>query len=129
MFGKKKATLVESRRSISVAGTSYRQKELRKIAGKKTKDGVDVPVIAALVPDTGNKHDRNAVSVQIDGTLVGYLPSDEAADLQRHLIKFRKKTKTHVAVNGKILGGWKRGRKDEGNYGVRVFFDPADLSS
>lgn len=128
MFGKKKATLIESRRSIQVAGTSYRQKELQRIAGKKTKDGVDLPVVAALVPEPSNKHDRNAVSVQINGTLVGYLPSGKAAEVQRDLIEFRKRTRTHVAVNGKIIGGQKRSRKDEANYGVRVFFDVADLN-
>ena len=129
MFRKKKATLVESRRSVTVAGTSYRQKELRKIAGKKTEDGFDLPVVAALVPEPSNEHDRNAVSVQIDGTLVGYLSRETAAQVQRELIAFRKRTRRHVAVNAKIVGGWKRGRKDEGDYGVRVYFDAADLAN
>ena len=128
MFGKKKATLIESRRSVQVAGTSYRQKALRKIAGKKTEDGFDLPVTAALVPEPSNEHDRNAVSVQIDGALVGYLPRDLAAEAQPDLIEFRKRTRRHVAVNGRIVGGWKRGRKDEGDYGVRVYFDVTALN-
>jgi len=128
MFGrKKKATLVESSRSLKVAGTSYRQDDLRKIAGKKTKEGHDLPVVAALVPHPSNEHDPNAVSVQIDGLLVGYLSRDEAKKVQPALLDFHQRTKTHVAVNAKVIGGKKVSRKEETNYGVRVYFNPADL--
>ena len=33
---------------------------------------------ALLVPEPSNPHDPNAVMVQIEGRLVGYLPRDEA---------------------------------------------------
>lgn len=127
MFGRKQATLIESDKARQVVGTSHYQDALRKVAGKKTKEGVDVATIAALVPHPSNPHDRNAVSVQVDGNIIGYLSADYAANVQPHLQAFRKKTKTHIAVNARITGGWKQSRKDQGNYGARVYFDVADL--
>ncbi len=56
-----------------MAGESHYQEALREIAG--TAEGeVRLEVTAALVPEPANPHDPNAVRVEIDGRLVGYLP-------------------------------------------------------
>ena len=56
-----------------MAGESHYQDALHAIAG--SSDGeVRFDTTAALVPEPSNPHDANAVRVEIDGRLVGYLP-------------------------------------------------------
>lgn len=56
-----------------MAGESHYQDALHAIAG--TCEGeVRFETTAALVPEPGNPHDPNAVRVEVDGRLVGYLP-------------------------------------------------------
>ena len=63
-----------------VAGESHYSPAIRRIFGKDFKpDGCETDVTAALIPDSTNRHDRNAVGVLIGGELVGYLPRVDAA--------------------------------------------------
>lgn len=60
-----------------VAGTSQYQAELARLEaampnGKRRKFRV------VLTPDPGNAHDPRAVAVRHDGTLIGYLPREDA---------------------------------------------------
>ena len=58
---------------MNVAGESHYQDALHAIAG--SGDGeTRFETTAALVPEPSNPHDPNAVKVEIDGRLVGYLP-------------------------------------------------------
>jgi len=66
-------TRLEGRELVNVAGESHYQDALHAIAG--SGDGeVRFETTAALVPEPSNPHDPNAVRVEIDGRLVGYLP-------------------------------------------------------
>jgi len=56
-----------------VAGESHYQDALHAIAGDGDGE-VRFEATAALVPEPSNPHDPNAVRVEIDGRLVGYLP-------------------------------------------------------
>jgi hypothetical protein len=63
----------------SVAGESYHQHELQQIADARPTGGPAVRlVIAQLVREPENPHDRNAVRVEVGGEHVGYLPRDLA---------------------------------------------------
>lgn len=63
---------------MNVAGESHYQEALREIVGTTTATEVAVDTEALLVPEPSNPHDPNAVMVQIDGKLVGYLPRGDA---------------------------------------------------
>ena len=52
---------------LSVAGTSYRESEIR--AAMEKRGG-----IASLVPEPDNAHDSEAVKVVVNGQHVGYIP-------------------------------------------------------
>jgi len=123
MFGRKKAKMLEGATEWHVVGTSYRQPALAKIAGKKKKEPADHEVVAAIVPEPENEHDSNAVAVQVDGELVGYLSRGDAKKVQPLLLEMLKRDKVYAACRGRVIGGVKRSRKDETDYGVRLYFD------
>lgn len=63
-----------------VAGESNYAKEIRSLFGRDFKpDGTELTLTAQLIPEPHNTYDRNAVSVQINGRTVGYLPREDAA--------------------------------------------------
>lgn len=43
------------------------------------------PLLAVLQTEPTNEHDRNAITVTIDGVHVGYVPADETARFHRQL--------------------------------------------
>lgn len=47
--------------------------------------GTEFYLTARLIPEPHNKHDRNAVSVRLNGSTVGYLPREEAVHYARVL--------------------------------------------
>jgi hypothetical protein len=55
---------------FDVAGESFYQANLKAIAGDERRK----KVVAQLVCERNNKHDPNAVKVEINGALVGHLP-------------------------------------------------------
>lgn len=66
---------------VEVSGESYRQKEIRQLFGHQPLSyGRELETIAQLVPEPGNRFDKNAVQVRVDGNLVGYLPRELAGD-------------------------------------------------
>jgi hypothetical protein len=58
-----------------VAGESHYEKQLRKLAGRGTGER---DIVATLQHDPGNRYDKNAVKVLIDGEHVGFLPKEDA---------------------------------------------------
>ncbi len=71
-------TLVEGRELVAVVGESHYQDALRAVTGSDGTIEVRHECRAALVAEPGNPHDPNAVMVQIDGRLVGYLSRADA---------------------------------------------------
>ena len=69
-------TRLHGRELINVAGESHYQDALHEI----TQDEQRLETTAALIPEPTNPHDPNAVKVEIDGKLVGYLPRQAAID-------------------------------------------------
>jgi collagen type III alpha len=63
-----------------IAGESHYLEAIRSLFGNDFKpSGSEVVLNAVLAPEPSNRHDRNAVGVWIGGSLVGYLPREEAA--------------------------------------------------
>ena len=68
--------------NTEVAGEFARMDSIHKAIGRKPKKDEEIErtdLIAALVPEPTNPHDRNAVMVQINGQHVGYLEKEVAA--------------------------------------------------
>jgi hypothetical protein len=63
--------------------------------------------------EDGNPHDRSAVSLWIDGLLVGYLPRDQASALRPGLLAAQEREGKPIALEGVIVKGAMRG--DEGS--------------
>ncbi|SKA26275.1 HIRAN domain-containing protein [Consotaella salsifontis] len=107
---------------LDVVGESHYQAELNRICGGKTDDGHEMEVEALLVEEPTNPYDSNAVAVVIDGLVVAYLPRDDAA-AYRQLLSRQKLSGEHLKVDALIVGGWNRGRRGQGHYGVKLDVD------
>jgi hypothetical protein len=62
---------------IRVVGTSHYQDALLELSGRQGDEEIRVEKTAVFVPEPDNPHDPNAIAVQIEGRLVGYLSRDE----------------------------------------------------
>ena len=62
---------------IRVVGTSHYQEALARLSGRRADEEVRVQKIAVLVPEPENPYDPDAIAIQIEGALVGYLSRDE----------------------------------------------------
>jgi hypothetical protein len=102
---------------FDIVGESFYQEDLERICGGKTEDGVEFECEAALVPEAGNPHDKNAVRIEINFKKVGHLSREHAAE-------YRKILGTTVSIcDSMIVGGWNRGKKDQGHFGVKLDID------
>lgn len=102
-----------------VVGESHYQTALERIAGGRSDDGAEHGCTAVLVPEPQNKHDKNAIRVDIDGVTVGYLSRSDARDLGK-VLRGKGLGGTTLTVNAMIVGGWDRGGGDRGHFGVRL---------
>jgi hypothetical protein len=119
------AVLLKQRKGrgfVHAVGESNYQKELLAIVkrhGGPQPDGVKIEVHAALVPEPDNKHDPNAISIQLEGKKVAYLSRDDAEDYQE-VVQHLARRKQFGACRAFIMGG----AKGKPSYGI--FLDLAD---
>jgi hypothetical protein len=105
--------------SVKVAGTSYRQPALERVAGQKQWQSTQQDVVATIVLENGNPHDKNAVRVEIFGEHVGYLARADAMSY-REMLRGSGRAAIAQQCLAYITGGWERGGGDRGHYGVRL---------
>lgn len=110
---------------LEVVGEASYQDALWMICGGSLGDRIRHRVVAVLVPEPKNPHDPNAISVRIDGHLIGYLPRDIAALYVAGLHAAMARCAGYVALEGVIVGG---GYYDDGpgRLGVWLEHDPRD---
>ncbi len=111
---------------LEVVGESRHQDVLWRLCGKAEGDNVRCPIVAVLVPEPTNPYDANAITVQINGHIIGYLPR---ATAQQYLPGLKHLMSLHggyIALHGVIVGG---GYYDDGpgRLGVWLEHDPADF--
>lgn len=102
---------------VAVVGESFRQDTLDALGGRRSDRGVErAQHMAALIPEPDNPVDPAAISVQIEGRLVGYL---SRADAQAYgpILDLVKAKGYGVGCHASLLGGWERG-PDRGSIGV-----------
>lgn len=69
---RKQAQKARSHDFMGVAGESYRQSALSSLIS------LDGPLVATLIPEPTNPHDKNAIRVVVNGQHVGYLKREAA---------------------------------------------------
>jgi HIRAN domain len=104
-----------------VVGESHYQDDLLAICGEKLPGRHVRRTTAALIRQTDNPYDQNAVAVHIAGRHVGYLSRDNAATVSPILA-----TRPAVVVEAWITGGWDDGAGDVGFFGVVLAMPPPD---
>jgi hypothetical protein len=120
-------TLVTGDESLDVVGESYRQDALWLIVGGNTTEHVRHDVVAILTPETKNPKDANAISVWVDGSLVGFLSREDAERYRPGLIALCQRHRRPVALRGHIIGGGLREDGQIGYLGVFLDHDPAEF--
>jgi hypothetical protein len=105
--------------SIDIVGESHYQNALDAICGGKTPDGHNLIVQAALIQENNNPHDNKAIRIDIEGMTVGYFNRSLAREYRKRITEAGYPSVTAIC-NGMIVGGWKRGKNDEGHYGVKL---------
>lgn len=111
-----------------VVGESHYQGALEQASGGRTEKGAATPrVIAELVREPRNRHDRNAVAVQVGGSTVGYIPRS-AAPRWGPIVEHLWETGFLATAYAEITGGWDRGRRDRGSFGLQLWCaDPPEV--
>ncbi|MEU8239990.1 hypothetical protein AB0C07_17225 [Actinoplanes missouriensis] len=90
--------------SAEVVGETHYAKAIRALFGSDfNPQGTDITVPLQLIPDRNNRHDRNAVGVWSDSSLLGHLPRPEAARYVKVLTALTKRGLT-PEVNAQIHG-------------------------
>ena len=97
--------------SYNIVGEQSYQNNLKKIAGPKEEESKFFECYAKVSSEPFNQYDKNAIKVEINGFLVGYLSRGEAAKLAGKVVN-----KNVPAV---IDGGWKD-KESTGSYGVKL---------
>lgn len=120
------AFLLGGQDDLEVVGESAHQDALWGLCRGTVGERVRFGIVAVLVPEPDNPHDPNAIAVQIDGRVVGYLAR---ATAQTYLPGLKRVMSSHggyVALHGVIVGG---GYYDDGpgRLGVWLDHDPADF--
>lgn len=70
---------------VQVAGEWFHQDAIHAVEEHRSPGSL---LVAVLVPDPGNPYDSNAVAVEVNGELVGFLPRDMARRVQPAIAAF-----------------------------------------
>lgn len=96
-----------------IVGEQSFQKNLEKIAGKKSEISKSLEMMARVVSEPTNKFDKNAIKVEINGLTVGYISKNEAATVSKQAKNIDRR------VPAIIVGGWSD-KESEGSFGVKL---------
>jgi HIRAN domain len=107
---------------LMVVGEASYQDNIEQICGGRTTESVDRMETAHLILENSNPYDRNAVSVEINGLKVGYLNREDAKAYRTYL-ESKGQPNAIGTCHANIRGGWKRSKKEQGHFGVRLDFD------
>lgn len=105
--------------AVDVVGVSRRQDALAGIVERRGRSGRTVTCDALLVLDDANPHDANAVRVEIDGALIGYLSRDNARRYRADLAAAGQ-PRADVRCKARIVGGFETASGGRAHFGVRL---------
>jgi hypothetical protein len=104
---------------LEIVGEARYQDALDGICGGRTRKGHSLGIPALLVLEDANPKDPLAVRVDISGQTVGHLARDNARIYRERLAAIGQ-VQPALMCHAWIRGGWDRGGKDVGHYGVRL---------
>lgn len=105
--------------AVDVVGELRRQDVLAGVAERLGRHGRAVTVDALLIPEESNPHDANAVRVEIEGALVGYLSRDNARRYRADLAAAGS-AGAKVRCKARIVGGFETESGERAHFGVRL---------
>lgn len=112
---------------VQVVGESHYQRALDQAAGGRTDDGPrHRDHVAVLIPEPANPLDPNAVMVQINAEVVGYLSREDAVAYLPVLRVGAALGFPAMGCHASLKGGWDRGGGDIGSYGVVLHLGSPD---
>ena len=113
---------------LEVVGELAYQAVLWRLCGGTLGDRVRCDIVAVLVPEPTNPYDANAIAVQIDSQVVGYLSRATAQEYLPGLKHLMSARGGYIALSGVIVGG---GYYDDGpgRLGVSARTQPGRLWS
>jgi hypothetical protein len=120
------AYLQDGHDDLEVVGELAYQNALWRLCDGTPGDRIHCDIVAVLVPEPTNPYDTNAIAVQIDGQVVGYLSRATAQEYLPGLQHLMSRLGGYVALRGVIVGG---GNYDDGpgRLGVWLDHDPAEF--
>lgn len=111
--------------AVDVVGVSRRQAEIAAIVERHGRSGRTLTIDATLVLENSNPHDENAVRVEIDGALIGYLSRENAPRYRTDLAAAGASAAT-VRCQARIVGGFETATGERANFGVRLDLSPME---
>ena len=120
------ASLLDGQDDLEVVGELAYQDALWRLSGGTLGDPIRRQIVAVLVPEPMNPYDANAIAIQIDSQVIGYLSPATAQEYLPGLQRLMSVRGGYVALRGVIVGG---GYYDDGpgRLGVWLEHDPADF--
>lgn len=91
--------------AFEVVGESHYQPALRKLRNGRHM-ATDNDFVADIVAEPENPYDHNACAVYIEGSKVGYLPRDAAADFHQQVADMGVTGTWRLQTKAKLSGGW-----------------------
>jgi hypothetical protein len=121
------AVLLGGHDDLEVVGESFYQDVLWRLCGGTVGERVRFGIVAVLVPEPANPYDRNAIAVQVNGEVVGYLARATAQEYLPGLRRLMSARGGYIALQGVMVGG---GYYDDGpgRLGVWLDHDAADFA-
>ncbi|WP_273151165.1 hypothetical protein [Methylophaga thiooxydans] len=104
---------------FDIVGESNYQDALEEICGGKSEESSEHYTEAILYLENDNPYDKQAVRVDIDGHIVGYLSRANTRAYRKQLKQMGHENLI-CSCKAVIVGGWRRSKSDEGNVGVKL---------
>jgi hypothetical protein len=101
---------------VACVGESHYQDALQLVCGTRKEEGENREVSAVLSLEDSNPYDPDAVRIDVNGRTVGYLNRQDARTYRELLSAIG--CDDSLECRGVIRGGWDRGAKDRGYYGI-----------
>lgn len=114
--------------AIDVVGVSRRQDALAAIVERHGRSRRTVTIDALLILENANPHDANAVRVEIDGALIGYLSRDNARRYRADLAAAGTPDAA-ILCKARIVGGFETASGERASFGVRLDLPPMEASA
>ena len=111
--------------AVDVVGVSRRQSVLAAIVDRQSRRGRTVTLDAVLILEDSNPRDANAVRIEIEGELIGYLSRDNARRYRADLAAAGQPHAT-VCCKARIVGGFETESGERAHFGVRLDLPPME---